>query len=59
MSACNELYSKSGVETRRFFVEQAGVEPASENLAAGLSTIIAYLLLFPQAYPDKQGTLFR
>ena len=40
-------------------MEQAGVEPASENPSAELSTIIAYLLLFPQTYPGKQGTLFR
>jgi len=32
-------------------MEQAGVEPASENPSTKTSTIIAYLCLFPQAQP--------
>ena len=43
---------------RSFKVEQTGVEPVSENPSAGISTIIAYLFLFPQRHSGKQAAAF-
>ena len=39
-------------------MEQTGVEPVSENLSTELSTIIAYLFLFPQNLPVSRQARF-